>query len=264
MRSGGRRSPLDSSGLLRYGRQPALGVSAPQTPSAGIAASPWRAFALDAGLPGWTATRAATPVWLGGCISLKTFFGNICRIDLDLLSYPALLGVIGAGASVSVAWSGRFGISTLRCRLRSRAGSAVGTSGDYRTWWWPRQCARRQFFCPRLVRSHNFGHFAAQRPEIRGRKIGEKRSKSWRRRTCPGANRHLGAAVSRSADGQSPAPSGSGRADHPRAHGLVRRLIDQDEAARAAVSDIRVEGQRRARAQPHPADVVELELRRRR
>jgi hypothetical protein len=32
---------------------------------------------------------------------------------IDLLSYPALLGVIGAGAPVSVVWSGRFGISTL-------------------------------------------------------------------------------------------------------------------------------------------------------
>src|ERR1039457_5280361 len=56
--------------------------------------------------------------------------------------------------------------------------------------------------------------------------------------------------------------SGRGR-DHPRADSLVARLVDQDEAAGAAVAAIWVEHERDARSQAHAADVVERELRRR-
>src|SRR5439155_17719658 len=52
--------------------------------------------------------------------------------------------------------------------------------------------------------------------------------------------------------------------DQSRADRLVAALVDHDEAARAAVLGVRVERQRHARAQVHPADVVELKLLRRR
>ena len=49
-------------------------------------------------------------------------------------------------------------------------------------------------------------------------------------------------------------------ADHPGADGAVRRFVDEDEAAGAAVGVVGVDDERRARAHAHAADVVELEL----
>ena len=50
------------------------------------------------------------------------------------------------------------------------------------------------------------------------------------------------------------------RHDHPGADGVVRRLVDDDEAAGRAVARVGVERERPRGAQPHAADVVEAEL----
>src|SRR5829696_2861505 len=47
--------------------------------------------------------------------------------------------------------------------------------------------------------------------------------------------------------------------DQPGADGVVRRLVDQDEAARLAVARVRVERERCAETQAHMADLVERE-----
>src|SRR5207249_3989946 len=48
--------------------------------------------------------------------------------------------------------------------------------------------------------------------------------------------------------------------DHPRAHRVVARLVDEDERAGGAVVGVGVGGERLRQAQTHAADVVELEL----
>src|SRR4051794_26183245 len=47
--------------------------------------------------------------------------------------------------------------------------------------------------------------------------------------------------------------------DHPRAHGVVGALVDEDERAGGAVAAVLVEEERRGGAQLHPADLVERE-----
>src|SRR6478672_7276649 len=48
--------------------------------------------------------------------------------------------------------------------------------------------------------------------------------------------------------------------DHPRADGVVGRLVDEDEGPRGAVAQVGVEGERLGRPQAHAPDVVEREL----
>src|SRR5690606_17273956 len=48
--------------------------------------------------------------------------------------------------------------------------------------------------------------------------------------------------------------------NHTRGNGLVRRLIDEDQAARDAVLAVAVEAQRLGCLNPDPCDIVHLEL----
>ena len=110
--------------------------------------------------------------------------------------------------------------------------------------------------------------------------IGDRRDEDELRRavSCPNPPcrgrgplpRPRGPGVARNSGRGDPGASGRGERsggcagrDHPRADGAIARLVDQDEAAGAAVARVGIDDERGARAQVHPADVVERQLGRR-